>query len=167
MTKKTGLTFEQHLALGRRLRGMTEEVTKLIVLLGRAYPIKNYEPYALKVLGGLCRLRSNLEDDMFREHPDRANLKVYYGPPDDLVVSAWIDAAERQPPDGWPRPCVVIGLFGDGWWAIRRWENGAWWAQGQLRDERVNDVLYWLEVYPLPDGTTPPEWAATAEEEDD
>lgn len=85
----------------------------------------------------------------------------------DQQQGVWIRATERQPPDGWPRPCVVISFFGGYVWDARRWENGAWWAQGQLRDARVNDVLYWLEVYPLPDGTTPPEWAATAEEEDD
>ena len=167
MTKKTGLTFEQHLTLGRRLREINNEITEMYVLLVNAYPLKLNGPHVLRVRDGLSRLRSSLEDIMFREHPYKATTKVYYGPPDDSVMGVWINAAERQPPDEWPRPCVVIGLFGDYAWGARRWDSGTWRAQGQLRDEPVNDVLYWTEVYPLPDGTTPPGWPAVGSKEEE
>ena len=72
------------------------------------------------------------------------------------VLPSWIDADEQQPPDEWPRPAVVAEIYGWGWTALR-YKNGQWWGPGQFRDEVVNSrkVKYWMEVYPLPDGTSP------------
>lgn len=68
----------------------------------------------------------------------------------------WIDAAERQPPDAWPRPCVCRDGAGQGThWATRRYQGGSWWSPGQLGEEVDRHVLYWMEVYPLPDGVGP------------
>lgn len=68
---------------------------------------------------------------------------------------AWIDATERQPPDAWPRPCVVNDPITGPYWDKRRWEYGKWWVQGQLKEEPTNRVSFWMEVFPLPDGTMP------------
>ena len=85
----------------------------------------------------------------------------------DQQRGVWIKATERQPPDAWPRPCVVMCIFRGYVWDARRWENGMWWEQGPVRDTPVNDVLYWMEVYPFPDGTTPPGWPAVGSKESD
>lgn len=98
---------------------------------------------------------------MFREHPDKATTKVYYGAPEDSLAGVWISAAERQPPDAWPRPCVVQAGITEQFWLTCRWSGGQWWVRDQLGDVMLTQrVLFWMEIYPLPDGTTPPAWAA-------
>lgn len=85
----------------------------------------------------------------------------------DQQTGAWIDAAQRQPPDAWPRPCVcrhpTLGMY----LAVRRWENGKWWLAGHFHDWADDNTIYWMEVYPLPDGTTPPGWPVTGDKEEE
>lgn len=65
----------------------------------------------------------------------------------------WIDAAVRQPPDAWPRPCVAEQTYGLTP-VLWHYQNGEWWAPG-YNEPSTSKVKYWMEVYPLPDGTAP------------
>ncbi len=71
------------------------------------------------------------------------------------VTPQWIDATKRQPPDAWPRPVVEDDSITGHHFAVRRFQNGQWWWQNQFREETTDRVLFWMEVYPLPDGTRP------------
>ena len=64
----------------------------------------------------------------------------------DHQTGAWIDAAQRQPPDAWPRPCVcrhpTLGMY----LAVRRWENGKWWLAGHFHDWADDNTIYWRDM---------------------
>ena len=79
MTTKKRLTFEGHVEMGKRLKRLHAELLSIRYALGVAYPFKLFEPPLLKIDRLLGIIRSRLEDEMFKEHPDQANIRVYYG----------------------------------------------------------------------------------------
>lgn len=69
----------------------------------------------------------------------------------------WIDASERQPADIRERPCVCEDAHGQFYQAARLWGDGQWWWREGFEMGVDGGVRYWMEVYPLPDGTRPAE----------
>lgn len=78
--KKPGLTFERHQEIGAELKEMYNRLQSLAVEFSHAYPRSNsaYRELckATEALGGA---RSGAEDNLFKEHTDRATTKIYYG----------------------------------------------------------------------------------------
>ncbi|MFI2081462.1 hypothetical protein ACH43Y_14080 [Streptomyces rubiginosohelvolus] len=79
---KPRLTHEEHVALGLRLAAIRDELVHLSVQLGNAYPRQGPEAVPEKKLEiayrALDQARSELENALFREHPNVAETNVYY-----------------------------------------------------------------------------------------
>jgi hypothetical protein len=76
---KTGLSFEEHVAIGRRLKTTLEELQTLLGTTARGYPTTDpaYR-YARQTLDRLSKLRSALDSAAYREHGQTC-AHVYYG----------------------------------------------------------------------------------------
>jgi hypothetical protein len=80
MPKKPGLTLDEHTELGAELAAMRERLGKITVQLSHAYP-NPVAGLAVRAQADLDRLRSKLDEMVFREHPGlstKSNSKVYY-----------------------------------------------------------------------------------------
>lgn len=78
--KKPGLTLERHQEVGAELREMYHRLQSLAVEFSHAYPMSDGAYQELnKAVKALGSVRSGAEDNLFREHRDRATTKVYYG----------------------------------------------------------------------------------------
>ncbi|MEV4617025.1 hypothetical protein AB0K43_31170 [Kitasatospora sp. NPDC049258] len=81
MPKKPGLAHHDHLRLGQVLAGIRDQVLEVRVTLLGAYPKTGpgAQPTgeALIALEALDRLREQMENRVFAEHPEHASTKVY------------------------------------------------------------------------------------------
>jgi hypothetical protein len=66
----------------------------------------------------------------------------------------WNDAS-RPPEDTWLRPILYEPVEGVLSRTNAYYEDGAWWVDDVLGKSQPIRALYWLEIYPLPDGTGP------------
>lgn len=75
---KPGISKEGHIELGQKLSAVYAELITISVKVHNAYPQSNraYRP-ASKAWRAVDHLRSELEEVMFREHPDMGT-DVYY-----------------------------------------------------------------------------------------
>lgn len=59
----------------KQLRNQIEEFTNLMTGKTKASTLKK----AMNLMMRLSRLRSDLENEMFQQHPDKASIEVFYG----------------------------------------------------------------------------------------
>jgi len=82
-TRKNGLTFERHQAIGAELQELTGRILAVVLELGDAYPFTGERGRAIKHLDAARKkvdlARSCLDDRVFDEHPGEATPSVYYG----------------------------------------------------------------------------------------
>ena len=79
--KKTPLTAEEHVALGKTLKTTGDAVRAAFVRLGRAYPCNGkVMRMAGRVDKDLRELRNRLDDAACQEHPGKFDAHWYYGP---------------------------------------------------------------------------------------
>lgn len=79
MNKKQGLTFEQHIELGRTLNEMRDLLIKATNLMQRGYG-KTYWIRRYYIIDrNISEYKSQFENLMFDEHPEKADMEVYYG----------------------------------------------------------------------------------------
>lgn len=75
---RTRPTLERHGEIGARLEQIHSELQTLSCEIGNAYGSSSRETEAFdRTLRGLARLRSTLDDAVFREH-DAACAHIYY-----------------------------------------------------------------------------------------
>jgi hypothetical protein len=77
---KPGMSRDEHTALGEELAAMRDRLVKISVKLSRAYP-QTVAKLADRATTDLDRLRSKLDDIVFREYPTlstKGNAGVYY-----------------------------------------------------------------------------------------
>ena len=82
MKKKPVLSFERHAWIGRALGETRDYLTHLYVEVANARGSKFKTQAARSIERALRQLdsaRSDLEEEMFLSHPDRADITVYYG----------------------------------------------------------------------------------------
>ncbi|GGQ33196.1 hypothetical protein [Streptomyces roseolilacinus] len=83
------MTFEQHVEMGQALAAMRDELLSRHVDLANAYPLSGREALPAKKLEAAYRAideaRSELENALFREHPEVAQTSVYYPAAEDRV----------------------------------------------------------------------------------
>ncbi|MFH9959045.1 hypothetical protein ACH4OX_33180 [Streptomyces roseolus] len=79
---KPRLTFEEHTEMGHALARIQDELQNRSVRLANAYPRSGPEAIPEKKLDQACKAlseaRSALEELLFKEHPERAGVTVYY-----------------------------------------------------------------------------------------
>lgn len=79
--RRAGLRFDEHQELGRELSELHRRLVRLSVRLGNAYTARLSDRCS-RVVQELSRLRSELDELVFREHPHletRELADVYYG----------------------------------------------------------------------------------------
>jgi hypothetical protein len=88
--RKQPLTFEEHVELGRKLKGIMAELVQIHFRLERAYPIAEFEQNFRKVDSRLNAIRSKLDSKVCGMFPlsidavdGRKLTHVYYGPVDE------------------------------------------------------------------------------------
>ena len=81
MAKKKGLTLEEHRKAGILMKQAYENTVKLTVIFANAYS-RATGPYTSldKAMMALRKAKDIADDLLFKEHPDRADAKTYYGP---------------------------------------------------------------------------------------
>jgi len=81
--RKMGISFERHKEIGAELRKISETLTKMAVEFANAYPKSGHYGRALKgldkALKGVNDARCYAEENLFKDHPDKASTKIYYG----------------------------------------------------------------------------------------
>jgi hypothetical protein len=80
MPKKPGLSRDEHTALGEDLATMRDQLGKIAVQLGHAYP-QAVSELAIAAQAAVDALRCELDSIVFREYPDfkhPGNARVYY-----------------------------------------------------------------------------------------
>ena len=81
--RKPGLTYERHVEIGEALNRMQSMLTHLQCEIGNAYPVSGKRGRAyvniIKALKFVGITRCCLEDNLYDDHPDKANTKIYYG----------------------------------------------------------------------------------------
>ncbi|WP_406740748.1 hypothetical protein [Streptomyces atratus] len=92
MAKKQKLTVEEHTQLGQRLACIRDELTALHVQLAIAYPRTGLEAAParnlVKARKAVDEARRDLENALYREHPEHAATTIYYPHPEDRVGTA-------------------------------------------------------------------------------
>ena len=80
MSRKKGLTLEQHKEMGARLGLISDELTALYAELSHAYPKSEIRGLGL-ALDRIGQVRSYLDDRLAEEHPldDSTFVNIYYG----------------------------------------------------------------------------------------
>jgi hypothetical protein len=84
MTKKLGLTLEQHQELGHRLHAIRNQIGTEVCLIGNAYPRVQVNTLVAKLMKAqrlLDEVRSNLDSQVFEEFPEldlEQKCSVYY-----------------------------------------------------------------------------------------
>jgi hypothetical protein len=81
MPKNKGLTLDEHRAAGILMKQSYEDTLQLTVLFAKAYP-HTTGPYVelVKAKEALLKAKDIADDLLFKEHPDLADAKTYYGP---------------------------------------------------------------------------------------
>ncbi|QGZ47467.1 MULTISPECIES: hypothetical protein [Streptomyces] len=86
---KPRLTFEEHVEMGRALASVRDELLRRNVQLANAYPQSGPPAVPAKKLDQAMRAveaaRTELENALYREHPDTAETTVYYPHSEDRV----------------------------------------------------------------------------------
>ena len=87
LKRKPGLTLEQHMELGAKLREVNNVLTKEYVSVSNAYPLNHKAVVAMKkAMISVGQARSLLDETVFKEHRSQVvlhekALSAYYGPP--------------------------------------------------------------------------------------
>ena len=77
--KKPGLTPETHHRVGAQLHDIRNSLLHLVCEIGRSYPKNRIHVRHLdRALNSIDRVRSELENAFFREHPGEARIDAYY-----------------------------------------------------------------------------------------
>lgn len=80
MKKYEPITVERYHELGLRIRQLNDEFIHLCVEMGKHYPVQSKLNILLnKVERDLRNLRSEAEDQMFRDYPEQASIRIFYG----------------------------------------------------------------------------------------
>jgi len=81
MPKKKGLTLDEHRAAGILMKQAYENTVKLTVIFANAYS-RATGPYVPleKAMMALLKAKNIADDLLFKEHPNLADAKTYYGP---------------------------------------------------------------------------------------
>ena len=82
--KKPGLTFEEHVDVGNRLRFLRSELVDLMGLFYKSYPASHKSlgrphKFIVGALSDIDNARCYAEENLFKDCPDRANFDIYYG----------------------------------------------------------------------------------------
>ncbi|ASY37039.1 MULTISPECIES: hypothetical protein [unclassified Streptomyces] len=87
---KPKLSFEEHVEMGRRLASLRDELTHQRVKIANAYPLSGPAAVPANKLEAAVKAidlaRSELENALFREHPDEARTSVYYPPSEERAA---------------------------------------------------------------------------------
>ena len=82
MAAKPGITFERHQEIGADLKRIYDALLDYSVELSVAYPLSGDrgKPYRelRKAVHAMMNVRSDLEENYFREHPEKAHVHTYY-----------------------------------------------------------------------------------------
>jgi hypothetical protein len=88
LRNNSSLTLAEHQEIGRRLAAMRGAAGAILDILNGRVRVRYLDRLARFINGmqggGFCTLRSDLEDDLFEQHPD-ASLDIYYGPAADRI----------------------------------------------------------------------------------
>lgn len=83
--RKPGLSFERHQEIGELLKQMREDIVKLSVEFGNAYPISGPRSRPFKALQKVEKYLDSAkcwaEENYALEYPDKWTTKTYYGQP--------------------------------------------------------------------------------------
>ena len=81
--RKPGFTFEEHQKIGGELKRIHRHLTDNFLIISKAYgPSSKASKSGERALKYLNRLRSDLDNEVFRENPERSNpelIACYYG----------------------------------------------------------------------------------------
>ena len=78
MSRKPGLTLDEHRALGAELQAIRDRLVKITVITGNSYPAK-VGRCASRAVETIDKLRSELDNRMFAENPNNGMMaNVYY-----------------------------------------------------------------------------------------
>lgn len=77
MTKKTGLTLDQHRSIGLELARMRDRLIILTTMISNSYP-KITARRTERAADQLDQLRAELDGRLATEHPNDFNTHIYY-----------------------------------------------------------------------------------------
>lgn len=77
MKKKCGLTINQHKEIGCKLSQIRDELIHISPLIKNSYSFKK-SPKISSVISALDRLRSDMENLLFEDFPNEADIRIYY-----------------------------------------------------------------------------------------
>jgi hypothetical protein len=76
-TRKPGFTFEEHQKIGAELKRIHRLLTNNFLIVSKAYgPSSRASKSGERTLKYLNRLLSDLDNEVFRENPDRSNAEL-------------------------------------------------------------------------------------------
>jgi len=82
MAKKPGITFSRHDEVAAELYSIREKLLSMEVELANSFPRSGPASKPYKAISAarvaIDTARSDLENLMFRDHPDNARLGIYY-----------------------------------------------------------------------------------------
>ncbi|GGU62657.1 hypothetical protein [Streptomyces lavendofoliae] len=79
MTKKTRLTYEEHLEMGRELYRLRNELMELGIRIRNAYPKADRAVKKIQTTqDAIDQTRAVMDSHLAKEHPERFDTKVYY-----------------------------------------------------------------------------------------
>lgn len=77
---KKGISLEEHIMCGAILKRMGNDISKLLTLMSVGYTSNSKLNKKLwRIRDDIVSVKSEAENAMFREHPEKASIKVYYG----------------------------------------------------------------------------------------
>lgn len=74
--------YEDWEEIGRELKRINQQVSELSITLGDV-PKSVWNDDVTQAADAISSLKDNLEERMFKEHPEKADTDVFYGPPEE------------------------------------------------------------------------------------
>jgi len=78
MSAKKKATMQEWEEIGKALKQSRRQIMDVVTLMSGKTKI-TYQDQAMRLITRLTRLCSDLEDEMFRQHPEEAHITVFYG----------------------------------------------------------------------------------------